>query len=135
VLGSVKVKCSEVFRSETYRGCNLKHSDLGRHLSIPPFEIPGQSVSYSSRCYDSNLDLFVLMESDSHLCLSSRFSTTFLDQNLDCDPGDHEGGAKYPSKSGLINKHIVKHIGPSKSGLRNKHTVKHTVAWSVFDKF
>lgn len=51
-------------------------------------------MSYPSRCYDSNLDLFVLMESDSHLCLSSRFSTTFLDQNLDCDPRDHEGGVR-----------------------------------------
>jgi len=45
----------------------------------------------------------------------------------------------YLSKSGLMNKHIVKHIGscrvnafwgalhPSKSGLMNKHIVKHIV--------
>ena len=39
-------------------------------------------------------------------------------------------GALYPSKSGLMNKHIVKHIGalfPSKSGLMNKHIVKKNV--------
>jgi len=32
-------------------------------------------------------------------------------------------GALCPSKSGLMNKHIVK---PSKSGLMNKHIVKQT---------
>ena len=36
-------------------------------------------------------------------------------------------GALCPSKSGLMNKHIVKHIYPSKSGLMNKHIVKHTI--------
>jgi len=37
-------------------------------------------------------------------------------------------GALYPSKSGLMNKHIVKHIvKPSQSGLMNKHIVKHIV--------
>ena len=34
-------------------------------------------------------------------------------------------GALYPSKSGLMNKHIVKHIGPVR---QNKHIVKHIVA-------
>ena len=33
-------------------------------------------------------------------------------------------GALHPSKSGLMNKHIVKH-SPSQSGLMNKHIVKH----------
>ena len=59
-------------------------------------------------------------------------------------------GALYPSKSGLMNKHIVKHtklripnknflssglvgaLCPSKSGLMNKHTVKHTVANTTY---
>ena len=51
-------------------------------------------------------------------------------------------GALYPSKSGLMNKHIVKQtyrgslrgqyfifgaLCPSKSGLMNKHIVKHIV--------
>jgi hypothetical protein len=51
-------------------------------------------------------------------------------------------GALCPSKSGLMNKHIVKHIVktshkvndalyPSESGLINKHTVKHTVKYIV----
>ena len=43
--------------------------------------------------------------------------------------GDSLLGALCPSKSGLMNKHIVKHIVgalyPSKSGLMNKHIVKH----------
>jgi hypothetical protein len=40
---------------------------------------------------------------------------------------------RFPSKSGLMNKHIVKHIHfvvprfPSKSGLIHKHIVKHIV--------
>jgi hypothetical protein len=37
----------------------------------------------------------------------------------------------FPSKSGLIKKHTVKHtvgaLDPSKSGLMNKHIVKHIV--------
>ena len=40
-------------------------------------------------------------------------------------------GALCPSKSGLMNKHIVNISGalcPSKSGLMNKHFVKHIVA-------
>src|SRR6056300_114461 len=40
--------------------------------------------------------------------------------------------ALYPSKSGLMNKHIVKHIvKPSKSGLMNKHIVKLTVECQI----
>ena len=55
------------------------------------------------------------------------------------------GAALCPSKSGLMNKHIVKHIGdlfwvfagsmyalyPSKSGLMNKHIVKQTYRVNV----
>jgi hypothetical protein len=36
-------------------------------------------------------------------------------------------GALFPSKSGLIHKHVVKH----KSGLTHKHVVKHTSVWTT----